>query len=138
MKARENDMCTMLPLIRVSLLGNILSFSGKMYSICPQCGCTMRLTKDRYHAETFICTQCSYISGTAVRSRCFHCYSVATRAVTLSGADLHVCDDCEKDWMGRGDITAVLTVNEAHSAISGHWPSIQLRRLVQGRIASST
>ena len=122
-KSQQSIMCGYSPLIKIRMAGKLLSFFGKLYMLCPQCCCVMRLTGQRYHGNSVRCVHCAYKAATECQSRCFHCYSNSSdlSTVALSSSTVFVCTCCRKRWMDQDAITSNIDEVTAHQAINERW-----------------
>ena len=116
-------MCSYCPLLEIDLAGKILAFFGKLYMLCPQCACVMRLNDSRFYGDSIMCVNCSYRSRATPDSRCFHCYTQCTAMtkIALSTTTVYVCKGCTRRWMRNDSITQNLTEDIAHQAINERW-----------------
>ena len=124
-KAQQSLMCRYCPLLRIELLGKILSFYGKLYVLCPQCMCVMILTSTQYYSDAFCCVNCRYKTIATSPSTCFHCQCTDVELSPLSLADecVSVCAGCRRWWMGNTTLVQKLTRVVAHQAINERWPA---------------
>jgi len=122
-KSQQSIMCGYSPLIKICMAGKLLSFFGKLYMLCPQCSCVMRLTSERYHGSSVRCVHCAYKASTECQNRCFHCYSSSTdlSTVALSSSTVFTCTCCRKRWMDQDTITSNIDEETAHQAINERW-----------------
>ena len=122
-KSQQSIMCGYSPLIKIEMAGKLLAFFGKLYMLCPQCSCVMRLTSQRYHGNSVRCVHCTYKASTECQNRCFHCYSSSTElsTVALSSSTVFTCTCCRKKWMDKDTITKNIDEETAHQAINERW-----------------
>ena len=125
-KAQQSLMCAYSPLLKIDMDGTLLHFYGKLYMLCPECLCVMRLHEARYHGKSIQCVNCSYRAATTLAAtRCFHCYSSSgtLSTVALALRAVHVCTGCWRRWMLRDEITSSIDEDTAHQAINERWSS---------------
>jgi hypothetical protein len=122
-KSQQSIMCGYSPLIKIKMAGKLLAFFGKLYMLCPQCSCVMRLASQRYHGNSVRCVHCTYKAATECQNRCFHCYSNSTdlSTVALSSSTVFTCTCCRKKWMDQDAITSNIDEETAHQAINERW-----------------
>ncbi len=131
-KSQQSIMCGYSSLIQIKMAGKLLAFFGKLYMLCPDCGCVMRLTEKNYHGRSMRCVHCTYKANSACQSRCFHCYKSSVSSstsssnsglstVALSSSTVFVCTCCRKKWMDQDTITNSIDEETAHQAINERW-----------------
>jgi len=122
-KAQQSTMCGYSPLMHIDMDGYVLSFYGKLYVLCPCCGCVMRLHPGRYYNKSYRCMHCSYRTNSDHPDRCFHCYITSSelQAVALQETAVHVCSACLRRWMSDDSLTTNIGEDVAHQAINERW-----------------
>ena len=122
-KSQQSLMCGYCPLVRVELLGKLLSFYGKLYALCPYCMCTMLVTTKQYHGDAFCCVNCRYKTISRPQSICFHCCMETPHLsrITLKDATVDVCGTCSRWWMADTSTTQHMTEEGIHQAINERW-----------------
>jgi len=121
-KSQQTIMCGYSPLLKVSMLGTILSFFGRVYMLCPLCTCVMCVNAQRYRGDTVRCLNCTYRAHAQHTPACFHCHRADKLSVVAIGQQvLSVCDKCNRKWMHMDNVTSVIDTEVAHQAINERW-----------------
>ena len=122
-KRQQSMMCSHAPLLSIDLEGKVLSFFGKLFMLCPLCGCIMRVRDSRFCGHTIMCVSCSYRTQAVPDTRCFHCYTECPtmEKVALQTTTVYVCKACTRRWMKDNSITQNITEDVAHQAINERW-----------------
>ena len=122
-KAQQSMMCGYCPLLRMEMKGQLLSFYGKLYMLCPSCMCVMCLRNNRYHHDSIRCVNCQYKGGASNSQRCFHCYTIAPnlRHIIIGRQEVCVCTTCTRRWMDDTSLLGIVTEEVVHRAINERW-----------------
>lgn len=115
------------PLVEVNMVGYVLKFfKGKMYTICPVCGCFM--IYDRSPSEHgFYCGHCR-VNGVFVTDLCCHfCRGKGnlTRVTVDDGGrrEIHLCSEHNKQWIHNA--SSVLSLDVVMQGLREQWKTLQ-------------
>jgi len=101
-RRRGGDACYTVPLVKVSLLGRVVTIFGRAYSLCTSCGCTAEWSIERVGQNSFTCGACAEdvahaalreveLAAAAVAKIAYKC-ALCTRECTQGGL-LEVFED---------------------------------------------
>jgi len=115
----QNRLCAQTKLEQISLVGRVLQFYGKMYTICTCCGNFMTYSGKHFHGKKgFYCGDCLSEGGQLILSiSCFYCHAVKHNeswtplTVTDNGErkQIHLCKTCFKPWIRDSDVLLKLS-----------------------------
>ena len=127
-KIQQSLMCGCCPLLQIDMDGYMLSFFGKLYVLCPSCGCVIRVQPEQHYAGSYRCINCRYRKDASQPDRCFHCYTVTAdlKTIALQHHTVQVCNGCTRRWMASDSITCKIDEEVAHQAINERWSSSRL------------
>lgn len=110
-KKNMNIICANTELVGVSLLGRIMQFYGKLYTICPSCGNPMAYSGKYFNGEKgFYCGCCLSTQGTLFTTiSCIHCDAIKNNetwdpiTVLAEKGDerkqIYLCNNCNRPWI---------------------------------------
>ncbi|MAI34444.1 MAG: hypothetical protein CMM07_22605 [Rhodopirellula sp.] len=118
-KYQQAQMCTRGKLIQFNLLGNVLSLSNSMYSLCCKCACKMEISNDRFSGDMFCCVHCQYKSMPDIHRICSHCMekNPQTKLYQCKNSSVRICSKCNRCWMNM-PVMQNMCENDVHVAIN--------------------
>jgi len=135
-KDYENEICSKTELIKVNLLGRILQFYGKLYTICGSCGNPMTYSGKYFNGKNgFYCGCCLSDEGQLFTtiSCCFCCAiknNESWQPLTVSGEEdecerkqIYLCNSCYKPWIR--DSTQLLKMSTIKRGLNERWKKLK-------------
>ena len=135
-KENENIICSNTELVRVNLLGRILQFYGKLYTICPSCGNAFAYSGKYFNGQKgFYCGCCLSAQGELFTTiACSHCLAIKNneswQPITVRGENddnqrqqIYLCNNCYKPWIR--DSTRLLKVSTINKGLKEKWKRLK-------------
>ena len=125
-KEQENALCVTQSLVNVALLGNMLQFYDKLYTVCPQCANFMNFDARHHVADSFYCG-CCLENGQAVMDiaceRCGDRQQLGDPILVASGESIYLCRTHYKPWIREA--SAVLEKATILRGLEEKWKRLQ-------------
>ena len=135
-KDYENKICSQTELVKINLLGRILQFYGKLYTICPSCGNPMAYSGKYFNGKNgFYCGCCLSEEGQLYTTiSCSHCLAIKNneswQPLTVRGEtneeerrQIYLCNSCYKPWIR--DSTQLLKLSTIHKGLVEKWKRLK-------------
>lgn len=135
-KDYENDICSKTELVKVNLLGRILQFYGKLYTICPSCGNGMAYSGKYFNGNNgFYCGCCLSDEGELFTTiSCQFCCAIKNneswQPITVQGENdenerrqIYLCNTCYKPWIR--DSTQLLKMSTIRRGLRERWKKLK-------------
>ena len=136
-KDYENMICSQTPLIKINLLGRILQFYEKMYTICSSCGNVMAYSDKYFNGKNgFYCGCCLSNDGELFTTiSCSFCCAVKNneswQPLTIQGEtgneqdrrQIYLCNACYKPWIR--DSTQLLKLSTIQRGLTERWKRLK-------------
>jgi hypothetical protein len=135
-KEDQNDICSDTELVRVNLLGRILQFYGKLYTLCPSCGNAFTYSGKYFNGKNgFYCGCCLSEDGELYTTiSCSHCMAIKNneswQPLTVKGEvneeerrQIYLCNSCYKPWIR--DSTQLLKMSTIHKGLKEKWKRLK-------------
>lgn len=135
-KDYENEICSKTELVKINLLGRILQFYGKLYTICSSCGNPMAYSGKYFNGKNgFYCGCCLSDQGQLFTTiSCSHCQAIKNNEswepLTVRGEDdenerneIYLCGQCFKGWIR--DATHILKPSTIHRGLREKWKRLK-------------
>lgn len=136
-KESLNDVCSRTPLVKINLLGRILQFYGKLYTICPSCGNPMCYNHFFNGPNGFYCGCCLSQSGELyTQISCEYCSAIKNNEswapITILSEEsteenqdrkqIYLCNGCFKPWIQTAGLLKLSTIRRG---LSEKWKKLQ-------------
>lgn len=135
-KDYENEICSQTELVKVNLLGRILQFYGKLYTICSSCGNPMAYSGKYFNGKKgFYCGCCLSNDGELFTTiSCFFCCAIKNneswQPLTIRGEidendrrQIYLCNGCYKPWIR--DSTQLLKMSTIRRGLKERWKKLK-------------
>jgi len=135
-KEYENEICSNTELVKVNLLGRILQFYGKLYTLCPSCGNAFAYSGKHFNGKKgFYCGCCLSAQGELYTTiSCSHCLAIKNneswQPLTVRGEEnedersqIYLCNGCYKPWIR--DSTQLLKMSTIHKGLKEKWKRLK-------------
>lgn len=116
-------------LVDVKLVGYMLLFYKKIYTVCPSCGCFMVYTGAHYDLG-FYCGHCR-VNNVFVEDLCCKFCTSKEKLTTITAecdgewTDVYLCGDCRKVGKFIDSATGVLKWETIKEGLENRWPSLK-------------
>ena len=117
------------PLVEIYLVGYMLLFYKKMYTVCPSCGCFMVYTGAHYDLG-FYCGHCR-VNNVFLEDLCCKFCTSKEKLTTITAecdgewTDVYLCGDCRKVGKFIDSATGVLKWETIKEGLENRWPSLK-------------
>ena len=135
-KDYENHICSQTELIKVNLLGQVMQFYGKLYTICSSCGNPMTYSGKYFNGKNgFYCGCCLSDDGELFTTiSCFFCCAIKNNEswepLTIRGEEdesdrrqIYLCNSCYKPWIR--DSTQLLKMTTIQRGLKERWKKLK-------------
>lgn len=135
-KDYRNEICSNTELVKINLLGQILQFYGKLYTICPSCANPMAYTGKYFNgAKGFYCGCCLSEQGQLFTTiSCSFCQAIKNNEswlpLTVRGENsenerkqIYLCNSCYKPWIR--DSTQLLKESTIRRGLNERWKRLK-------------
>ena len=131
-KDLRSKVCSKTPLVSVNLLGVLLQYYGKLYTMCPVCANFMLVTSEHFTKDGFYCGCCMQHGKLYTNVSCEWCHAIRgneswtpikVKDNENKEMNIYLCQQCHKPWIRNAE--TILPLDTIKKGLTQRWKRLQ-------------